>query len=148
MFLETIKKLNLKLERVDVKLTNNMQKLAVKQSIKQQYFNSLGGMGVIKCAVKGIDFIHIFDYLALNLIKDRTNESIWLINQIKEDKDMRNTNEKGSEPPSRNSSAVPTHRDSVKKDTIVKVSKMTPKSTTSDNKALNNGGRLDRIQMS
>ena len=34
MFLESIKKLNLKLERVDVQLTNNMQKLAVKQSIK------------------------------------------------------------------------------------------------------------------
>ena len=67
-----LKKLSLKLERVDVQLVNQLQQHQNTQQIYQQFYCSLGELSVIKCGIKGLDFRHIFDYLALVLIKQRT----------------------------------------------------------------------------
>ena len=37
----------------------------------------MGELSVIKCVVKDLDFQHIFDYLALAMIKQRTQEAIF-----------------------------------------------------------------------
>jgi len=59
----------------------------MKQQVHKKFFSSLGQLSVIKCGIKGLDFAHIFDYLALALIKIRTQESIWLLFDIKNQKD-------------------------------------------------------------
>lgn len=71
-----LKKLRIKLEKVDVELVDQVQAHQSKQAIYESYFSSLGELSVIKCGVKGLDFRHIFDYLALVLIKLRTYESV------------------------------------------------------------------------
>lgn len=78
MFSQQISKLQLKLETVDIKITELVQHRMVRKGVKQEYFRCLGQSAVVKCSIKGLDFNHIYDYLALNLIKLRTYESMWM----------------------------------------------------------------------
>jgi hypothetical protein len=43
---------------------------------------------VIKCGIKGLSFNHIFDYYALAAIKQRSCESIWLMIEAKNAKEL------------------------------------------------------------
>ena len=69
MFTENIKKIQIKLERVDAELIQFIQNQQMKQNIYSSYFSAVGKLAVIKCGTKGVDFAHIYDYLAMALIK-------------------------------------------------------------------------------
>jgi len=43
---------------------------------------------VIKCGIKGLKFNHIFDYYALAAIKQRSYESMWLLMEAKNAKEL------------------------------------------------------------
>lgn len=75
MFTKQIAKLSSKLEHIDIMLTEQLQHHMIKRGLNQQYYTALGKMAVIKCGVKGLDFNHIFDYLALEMLKQRTSEA-------------------------------------------------------------------------
>ena len=44
---------------------------------------------MIKCGRKNIAFSHVFDYLAMELLKLRSYESLWLLLDIKMDKEKK-----------------------------------------------------------
>ena len=90
LFNDQIRKLQLKLEQTDIQLTSMVQKHQLRKIVKQDYFRYLGQMSVVKCSIKGIEFTHIYDYMALNIIKMRTYESIWINDQMVEEREIRN----------------------------------------------------------
>jgi hypothetical protein len=69
MFTENIKKIQIKLEKVDSELIQFLQNQQMKQNIYSSYFSAIGKLAVIKCGTKGVDFAHIYDYLVIALIK-------------------------------------------------------------------------------
>lgn len=64
-------------------MTALLQHKQVKRGLKTQYYGAKGEMAVIKCAVKGLDLSHVFDYWALLATKDRAFESTWLLHCMK-----------------------------------------------------------------
>lgn len=64
----------------------------------KSFFTSLGQLSVLKCAIKSLNFRHIFEYFALAIIKQRTIESValqvqWI--QVKPPKDDANSSATG-----------------------------------------------------
>ena len=78
MFNDQIKKLQIKLQKVDSDLIQLIQNQQIKQNIYSSFFSSVGSISVIKCGIKGLEFSHIFDYFAMAIIKQRTYEAIWV----------------------------------------------------------------------
>jgi len=58
--------------------------------LKRHFFMAMGQLAVVKCATKGLDYSHIFDYMALYTLKSRAYESVWLLSQINREKSIRN----------------------------------------------------------
>ena len=100
MFNKQIAKLSSKLEQIDIMITEELQQHIIKRGLTQQYYRDLGRMAVIKCGIKGLDFSHIFDYLALEMLKQRTSEASLLFIDIKiqQEKSREVDSARGSEP--------------------------------------------------
>ena len=50
--------------------------------VRYRYGFAAGQLAVIRCGIKGLDFVHIFDYFSLEIIKQRTSEAMWLLLDI------------------------------------------------------------------
>ena len=87
-FNQNIKRLRLKIEKIDIELSNYTLSQQNKKTTQHVFYQSLGQIAVLKCGVKNLDFQHIYDYFVMELIKQRTNEALWLQMQIASDKEV------------------------------------------------------------